>query len=341
MSFRGVSLAAGLATRLRPLTDNIPKAKLPILGIPSLYFSFWQFRRLGLKSWAVNCHHHSEVVKKLVSDWPFNEEIFVSEEQDLQGSGGCYPLLNDWRQGDHLIVYNPDIMCDFDLEFAVKHFERHLPAALIVCLPLPPPGGIPSVHIGYSERVIGVGAKAPLGTSASLYGAAIFLFHSDFLNQIPRGNSSLSTHLTNAINSGEKVIALTHDGFWIDMGDSHERYFLAQRQSLSHYMTNPDSIFSIALSNLWSAVGSKPKIIQFPNDPKSEATSFISKNAYLSGSAKIGPSCFVYGEPKLESGFIGSHCMIGGDKSLLLTGESSHKIVYGDVRIDLPIQMCE
>lgn len=111
-------LAAGYGTRLKPLTDNTPKALVPVAGEPMIVHVIRRVASYGFTEIIVNVHHFHEQMKAFLSG--FNENgitIRISDESDqLFDTGGALKkaeeLLND---GTPFLVHNTDILSDLDL----------------------------------------------------------------------------------------------------------------------------------------------------------------------------------------------------------------------------------
>lgn len=110
--------AAGLGTRLRPLTDSIPKALVPVCGKPLLQITIEKLLSGGYDDIVVNVHHFAGQIRDFLSgrDWP-GARISISDETDmLRDTGGgirhAEPLLGDGS----FLVHNVDIISDLDLE---------------------------------------------------------------------------------------------------------------------------------------------------------------------------------------------------------------------------------
>ena len=82
-------LAAGLGTRLRPLTEHIPKPLIPILNIPSLFYTLCLLKQAGIREIICNIHAHADAIKNFIkaSDLSGLENSF-SEEPVILGTGG-------------------------------------------------------------------------------------------------------------------------------------------------------------------------------------------------------------------------------------------------------------
>lgn len=111
-------LAAGLGTRLKPLTDKIPKALVEIGGKPMLERLLVRLRQQGFKEVVVNVHHFSGVVKDFIATRDFGLDIRISDESDelLDTGGGitkAYPLLFG-KNDDPVLIHNVDIISNMD-----------------------------------------------------------------------------------------------------------------------------------------------------------------------------------------------------------------------------------
>jgi len=112
-------LAAGLGTRLRPLTDNKPKALVEIEGKTQLEIVLTRLKMAGIEEVIINLYHHGDMIKKyLKSNDYFDMEIYFSDERDqLLDTGGGIKKAG-WfflETGEPFLVHNVDILTNIDL----------------------------------------------------------------------------------------------------------------------------------------------------------------------------------------------------------------------------------
>lgn len=130
---KGMIFAAGLGTRLRPVTDTIPKALVPVGGVPMLGRIIRKLRDAGISEITVNACHFREKVVNYLKDNDFGIETKVSlEDMDvpLETGGGikhAAPLLGRGR----FLVHNVDMLSDIDLG---KFMEQDSPDSLATLL---------------------------------------------------------------------------------------------------------------------------------------------------------------------------------------------------------------
>ena len=128
-------LAAGIGTRLRPLTDQMPKCLIPIGDKPLLEIWFEQLEKLGITEVRVNTHHLAEQVAAFVSARaPSSLRISLFHEPVLLGSAGTIRANRDWlrNEPDFLIIY-ADNLADVNLADFV-HFHRTRQAEFTMAL---------------------------------------------------------------------------------------------------------------------------------------------------------------------------------------------------------------
>lgn len=109
--------AAGLGTRLRPLTDTMPKALVPVSGRPILGYQLERLAAAGVKEVVVNVHHFAEQVIRYLEEHDFGLRVRVSDERDeLLDTGGGLARARQWLDGDApVLVHNVDILSNVDL----------------------------------------------------------------------------------------------------------------------------------------------------------------------------------------------------------------------------------
>jgi len=137
---KAMVLAAGLGTRLRPLTDNRPKALVEVNGRTLLEITLSRLRTFGVREAFVNVHHFADmVVAYLKANDNFGMHIEVSREEDLLDTGGGlkktahFFVGNSSQSEQAFIVHNVDVLSTIDLGRMVKdHSENQALATLAV-----------------------------------------------------------------------------------------------------------------------------------------------------------------------------------------------------------------
>lgn len=120
-------LAAGFGTRLKPFTDNHPKALAPVNGKSLLEINIKNLQKFGIKDVVVNVHHFAEQIEEvLITNQGFGSNVSISDERDgvLETGGGlkrAIPLLQD---SEDILVMNVDILSDFDCNRMLVHHKR-------------------------------------------------------------------------------------------------------------------------------------------------------------------------------------------------------------------------
>jgi MurNAc alpha-1-phosphate uridylyltransferase len=118
--------AAGLGTRLKPLTDSIPKALVEVNGITMLEHSINLLTKHGAKKIVVNVHHHADqIINFINSRNHFGIEMVISDERDelLDTGGGLWKARKELETGGAFFVVNADILSNINLN---KMMEEHL-----------------------------------------------------------------------------------------------------------------------------------------------------------------------------------------------------------------------
>jgi mannose-1-phosphate guanylyltransferase len=130
-------LAAGLGTRLRPLTDDRPKALVELAGRTLLEITLRRVREFGIREVIVNVHHfHQMVVEYLKKNENFGMHIEISREEVLLDTGGGLKKAAWFFQesaNEPFLVHNVDVISTIDLGAMVKlHRENGALATLAV-----------------------------------------------------------------------------------------------------------------------------------------------------------------------------------------------------------------
>ncbi|MBO4549266.1 MAG: NTP transferase domain-containing protein, partial [Bacteroidaceae bacterium] len=116
---RAMIFAAGLGTRLKPLTDTMPKALVPVGGKPLLEHLLEKLKAAGFTDIVINVHHFADMIEEWCQQHPMRCRILFSDEREqlLETGGGikhAVPLLRDAQEG--FLIHNVDILSNVDLQ---------------------------------------------------------------------------------------------------------------------------------------------------------------------------------------------------------------------------------
>lgn len=133
---KALIFAAGLGTRLRPLTDNKPKALVPVAGTPMLERVIIRLKEAGFDDITVNIHHFGQqIIDFLQAHNNFGVNIHISDERDeLLDTGGGIRKAKPFLDGNEpFLVHNADILSNIDLAaFYRHHLTSNAEATLLV-----------------------------------------------------------------------------------------------------------------------------------------------------------------------------------------------------------------
>ena len=131
---KAMILAAGFGTRLKPLTDSVPKALVKVNGIPMIEPIIKRLVNFGISEIVINTHYLSQQVGKYFAGKHFGVKIFLSFENDILGTGGGIKNAEQFLKGtEAFIVHNVDVFSEINFEELVNfHFQNTALATLAV-----------------------------------------------------------------------------------------------------------------------------------------------------------------------------------------------------------------
>ena len=127
--------AAGLGTRLKPLTDTMPKALVRVGGEPLLWHVIQKLKAAGYERIVVNVHHFAQqIVDYLQQNENFGLDIRISDESDglLETGGGIRKALPFFDPDSPVLIHNVDILSNFGLDLRAWPQQETAPDALLL-----------------------------------------------------------------------------------------------------------------------------------------------------------------------------------------------------------------
>jgi mannose-1-phosphate guanylyltransferase len=251
---KAMILAAGLGTRLRPLTLKRPKPLMPVGNRPMIDRVIDYLRRYGVEELIVNAHHHKEqLAAHLDERRPFGLKIQVKAEARILGTGGGIKNTEGFWDDAPFIVMNSDILTDIDLARALQaHQERGNLVTLILhdCEPFN------QVRINDDLDILDI---APEPGPGRLAFTGIHIIEPTLLSHIPaREFSSIIDCYLKLISGGHPIRAHVSRGhYWRDVGTIRS-YLLANQEALhgNRQLSGPGCrIHPSAVITDWAVMG--------------------------------------------------------------------------------------
>ena len=253
MAARAMILAAGLGTRLRPLTEELPKPLVPVANRPLIEYSLRLLGLHGIAQVAINLHHLGDRIQTALGDGAsLGLEISYSPEDPILGTGGGIARLRSFLADGTFVLMNGDMLSAVDLGAALRFHRAQKAAATLVVCPFPPGGGYTLLERdegGWITRFRQVTRPAQGRVRPVLF-AGIHLLEPvvfDFLP--PGGYSCIAEHgYCRMIEQGLPVAGFVDEGPWLDIG-TPELYLGANLALLSGQIQIPHLDLSSAVQN--------------------------------------------------------------------------------------------
>ena len=225
---KAMILAAGLGTRLRPLTNRKPKALMPVVNEPIIGRVIEYLKKHGVTKIVVNAHHHyRQIVEYLDEGRPFGLEIHVRVEPEILGTGGGIKNTEDFWDDDPFIVINSDILTDINLSRA---YEAHKKLGALVTLIIHDCEPYNQIQIDKNGFVTDIALWSAPGRFAF---TGIHIMQREILAHVPdKVFSDIIDCYRELMQSGKSVRSLLTTGhYWRDIG-TVEHYIQVNRELL-------------------------------------------------------------------------------------------------------------
>jgi NDP-sugar pyrophosphorylase family protein len=231
--------AAGLGTRLRPLTDSMPKALIDINGRPTIEHVARRLIAAGATRLIINVHHHGGMIERYIREHDsFGVEVLFSDESDLlrETGGGLAFAAPLFRRDAPFLLHNADVISDIDLAELYRTHCRNAPLATLVMMERPTSRYLvvdeEGLFCGWGNSATGAErlARTPTGEGIRLGFCGIHAISPEIFDTIEEsGVFSIISLYMRLAEQGARIETYRADGArWIDIG-SHEQLELARR----------------------------------------------------------------------------------------------------------------
>ncbi len=230
---KAMLLAAGLGTRLRPLTETLPKPLLPVAGRPILEWNLLLLKRHGITEVIINLHHLGEQIVRALGDGAhLGLRLAYSHEPTLQGTGGGIKQAAPFLKDGPFLVLNGDTLSDCDLTALIAAHRASRALATLAVRDDPEAATWGPVTLDAHGRILQINGNPPLVEPGAALPACMFagihVMEQTVLNVIPSGPGSIIDVYGSLLRQGRPLHGYRMSGYWSDIGDP-ERYTQAQR----------------------------------------------------------------------------------------------------------------
>ena len=231
-------LCAGLGTRLRPLTDRLPKPAVPLCDVPLVAWTLALLRGAGVRRAVVNTHHLPAPMAAAASaaGRSLGVEVRISHEPVLAGTGGALREARALLRGaGTLLLVNGDVLFDLELGPVLEAHRSSGALATMVLLPMPPGERYAPVEVDAGGAVRRIaGAFGPGGGAlAPWHFSGVHVLSGELLERLPAEpfEADVNRHVYPPLMGGGRVRGQVAGGYWNDLG-TPQRYLEATRDVL-------------------------------------------------------------------------------------------------------------
>lgn len=215
---KAIVLAAGLGTRLAPITDLVPKILAPLAGRPLLERQLAYLARQGISDVAINVHHRADAVHDYLERHDAPVSIHVSVEPELLGTAGALGQLREFVSDPTVVLYG-DVVTDADLEaLAAAHADRNAAATLAYVTSSVSLAEKGLLELGEDRRVHAFVEKPDPPPSGGNVNAGLYVISPVVLDYVRPGSDFGRDVWPQMLAAGERLYGHRLDGYLRDVG---------------------------------------------------------------------------------------------------------------------------
>ena len=299
-------MAAGLGTRLRPLTDELPKPLIPIFQKPLITFALDHLIGVGVNKFVINTHRLPQLFQNFFDARKYaGFPVTLVHEPDLLETGGGIKNAESHFGSEPFLTYSGDILTDVDLQPLIdEHFRRGNDVTLALRHT-----GLASAVALRDQRVVDISNR--YGVAGNFDFANIAVWNSAIFQRIPpRKKISFIPIIADWIGQGARIGGVVmDDGKWFNIS------------SRAEYL----EVHRTILRENW-----KPDFVKTREWPECKASSaIVDSSAQLRGCTVVGRNCRVGADAILEDTILWPDAEIASQSRLEACIVRSRKKVTG------------
>ena len=292
---KALVLAAGLGTRLLPLTRYTPKPMFPVMNKPMLEYSLALLRSFGIRDIAINLHHlPDKVTHYFGTGESFGVDLNYSREDTILGTAGGIKSLQGFFNGESFLVINSDVFVNIDLNQVIE-FHKKKGSCLTLVLK-PDNERFDPINVDTDGKIVSfMGAGNAVPSRVTFTG--IQIMEPEILARIPENRFCGTTDeiFPAMIKENLPVYGYLHSGYWNDMGNP------------ANYLQLHRDLFD------GKAAGENRKAFEPPKGTLIIPPVYIGQDCKISGNAQVGPYATLGNRCRLKNGAVAEHSVCWDD----------------------------
>jgi mannose-1-phosphate guanylyltransferase len=315
---KALFLAGGMGTRLKPLTNEVPKPMIPIMAKPILERNMLKLKDCGVDEIILSTGYKSQVIE---DHFGYGEKWglkihYVCEESPL-GTGGAIKNAESFFQ-ETFLVFNADIFCDIDIKEMMEFHKKMKSAVTIAVTQVANPSAFGVIE--YDDNLYAksfIEKPEPSEIKSNYINAGIYLFEPEVLKNIP-GKKVVSIEretFPQLLKRGLKIAVFKSDAYWMDVG-TIKKYIQVQQDILKGICEIPE----YKDSNQHVYIGANPNIhpsVQIISPVYIGNHVSIGENSVIGPNSIIGDNCRVAANKTIAEAIIWDNISIQNDSIFL------------------------
>jgi NDP-sugar pyrophosphorylase family protein len=217
---RAMILAAGKGTRLRPLTETIPKPLVDVCGRPMIAFALELLREAGIRDVVINLHHLGHLIRAALGDGSqYGVRINYSEEDPILDTGGGIEAARRFLHDGTFVIVNADVAIDLRLRDVIDFHRRHGAVATLVLRADPQAERKDDIGIDAAQRIRRFLGQPYDGVSPCIgeryFFGSVHVVEPRLFDYMQPGVYSITRDVyPRLLAAGEPILGYVHQGYW-------------------------------------------------------------------------------------------------------------------------------
>lgn len=318
---KAIILVGGQGTRMRPLTDHLPKNIVPLCGVPFLTYQIEFLKKAGIKEIVFSLGYRPTDIQKVYGDGRrLKVKIHYVVEKEPLGTGGAVKNAEKFAKGSPVVVLNGDILTDIPLKKMIAYHHKSKNTATLGLVRVEDPTIYGLVLLNKQGQITRFLEKpAPEEVVTDTINAGVYVFEPRVFRLLPEGeNYSSERGLFPALLTiKERFGGFVWKGYWQDIG--------TPRKYLTTHWDVLDGAFKIP-----KTFGTRKNKVYLGKGVK------IGKGVLLKGPAIVEDGCVIgEGARILPHAVLGKKCRIGKNSSV------SKSVLWDGVKVGDGVRLDE